>query len=150
MKVREIMSAPVYTCQPETDLGTVAGLMWDHDCGVVPVVDPTGAVVGVVTDRDICIAAATRRLPPERISASQAMSTSTRACLPDDEISEALATMKRFQIRRLPVIDDHGMLHGLLSMNDVTRASEQRQGPPAKEIVSALAKICEHRTIAAA
>ena len=78
MKVRDIMTAAVYTCQPDTDLGTVAGIMWDHDCGFVPVVDASGAAVGLITDRDICMAAATRRLAPDRIAASQAMSQSVR------------------------------------------------------------------------
>ena len=95
MKVRDIMTAAVYSCQPDTDLGTVAGIMWDHDCGFVPVVDTSGAVVGLVTDRDICMAATMRRLAPDRIAAAQAMSGSVRACLPDDSVSEALAMMKR-------------------------------------------------------
>jgi CBS domain-containing protein len=150
MKIREIMTADVHACQPDTDLGKVAGIMWDHDCGIVPVVDPSGAVIGLVTDRDICVAAATRGLPPERISAAQAMGHPVRACLPDDSVQAALATMKEFQIRRLPVIDSNGILKGIVSMNDIARAAERRPGIPAKEIVSTLAGICEHRVIAAA
>ena len=150
MKVRDIMTTAVYSCQPDTDLGAVAGLMWDHDCGFVPVVDAAGAVVGLVTDRDICIAAATRRLAPERISASQAMSHAVRACLPDDSVSEALAMMKHFKVRRLPVIDPHGILQGVVSMNDIARTTASRPGIPAKEVIATLAEICEHRTIAAA
>lgn len=150
MKVREIMTAPVHACQADTDLGKVAGIMWDHDCGIVPVVDPSGTVIGLVTDRDICIAAATRGLPPERISAAQAMGHPIRACLPDDSVQSALATMKEFKVRRLPVVDSNGVLRGIVSMNDIARAADRRPGIPAKEIVSALAQICEHRTIAAA
>jgi CBS domain-containing protein len=150
MKVRDIMTAAVYTCQPDTDLGRVAGIMWDHDCGFVPVVDASGAVVGLITDRDICIAAATRGLAPERIAASQAMSQSVRACLPDDSVAEALAMMKHFKVRRLPVIDPNGLLRGVLSMNDIARAADARKDLAPKEVVSTLAEICEHRTVAAA
>ena len=150
MKVREIMTAAVYTCQPDTDLGAVAVLMWDHDCGFVPVVDSSGAVAGLITDRDICMAAATRGLAPERISASQAMSQSVRACLPDDSVSEALEMMKHFKVRRLPVIDAHGLLQGVISMNDIARATDAKKGLSPKDVVSTLAEICEHRTLAAA
>ena len=66
--VRYLMSTPVATCRPDSDLAAVAKLMWDYDCGVVPVVDAAGMVAGVVTDRDICMAVATRRLLPEHIS----------------------------------------------------------------------------------
>jgi CBS domain-containing protein len=67
MKARDVMSQPPYTCGPNTDLATVAKIMWDHDCGFVPVVDASGSVTGAVTDRDICIATSTRRLLPEHI-----------------------------------------------------------------------------------
>jgi CBS domain-containing protein len=150
MKVRDIMTVAVYTCQPDTDLGRVAGIMWDHDCGFVPVVDASGAVAGLITDRDICMAAATRGLPLAHISASQAMSQSVRACLPDDAVSEALEMMKHFKVRRLPVIDAHGYLQGVISMNDIARATDAKRGLAPKDVVSTLAEICEHRTLAAA
>ena len=76
MRVKDVMSSPVHTCQPDTDLGTVAAMMWEYDCGFIPVVGASGTVAGLVTDRDICIATATRRLAPGHISAAQAMSES--------------------------------------------------------------------------
>jgi len=82
MKVRDVMTADVQACQPATDLAAVTKVMWDHDCGFVPVVDRAGTVVGAITDRDICIAAATRGLPPAQIAAFQVMSSPVRACLP--------------------------------------------------------------------
>jgi CBS domain-containing protein len=150
MKARDIMSKPPYTCGPHTDLATVAKIMWDHDCGFVPVVDASGTVAGVVTDRDICIATSTRRLLPEHISAAQVMTTSTHACLPDDNLSDILATMKQFQIRRLPVIDAHGILQGVISLNDIVLAANDTRGPLASEIVSTMAAICAHRRVAIA
>jgi CBS domain-containing protein len=149
MKVRDIMTAAVFTCQPDTDLARVAGLMWDHDCGFVPVVDASGAVAGLITDRDICMAAASRGLALPHIAASQAMSQSVRACLPDDDISEALDMMKHFKVRRLPVIDAHGYLQGVISMSDITRAADANRGLASKDVVSTLAEICDHRTLTA-
>ena len=147
MTVRDVMSVPAHTCRPGTDLAAVVKLMWDHDCGFAPVVGPTGTVVGVMTDRDICMATATRRLLPEHISAAQAMSSPIHACLPTDKISDALATMKRFRIRRLVVVDADGHLQGVISINDIVLASDQKRAPAAKSIVSTLAAICAHRSI---
>jgi CBS domain-containing protein len=79
MTVRDAMSTTVRVCRPDTDLAAVAKLMWDHDCGFVPVVDPAGGIVEVITDHDICMASATRRSSPERISATQGHERFTRA-----------------------------------------------------------------------
>ena len=147
MKVRDIMTTDVQACRPDTDLAAVAKLMWDHDCGFVPVVDPRGAVGGPITDRDICIAAGTRGLPPQHIAAFQTMGGPVRACLPDDTLTNVLATMKQFKVRRLPVIDANGLLKGIVSMNDIMLATERTKGPALKEIVATMAAICEHRAI---
>ena len=148
MKTSDIMVKNVQACRPETDLAAVAKLMWDHDCGFIPVVDAAGSVVGAITDRDICIATATRGQPPDRLAAADVMSGPVRACLPSDTIVNVLAEMKRFRVRRLPVIDAHGRLTGVISMNDIVLAAERSKGPTLKPIVSTLAAICEHRTVA--
>jgi CBS domain-containing protein len=145
------MTTNIAMCQPDTNLAVVAKLMWDRDCGFMPVVDTAGTVVGVITDRDICIASATRRLLPEQITAAQAMRRQPiHTGQPEDTTEQALATMKRFQVRRLPVIAADGTLKGVVSMNDVVRASQQKGGPAAADIVSTLAAICAHRPVTAA
>jgi len=149
MTARELMSTPPQTCQPTTDLAAVAHLMWNHDCGFVPVVDSDGRLAGVVTDRDICIASATRRMLPERIAAAQAMSTAVHACGPDDDLASVLATMKQHQIRRVPVVDQAGRLQGIVSMNDVVRAVGKRGAPTAAVVVDAMAGVCAPRAVAA-
>jgi CBS domain-containing protein len=149
MTARDLMSTPPQACQPTTDLAAIAHLMWDYDCGFVPVVEADGRLAGVITDRDICIAAATRRHLPERIAASQAMSTSVHACLPDDDVTSVLSAMGRYQVRRLPVVDTHGRLQGVVSMNDVVRAVGKAGAPTATAVVDALAGICAPRAVAA-
>jgi CBS domain-containing protein len=150
MNVSDIMVTMVETARPDTNLAAVAKLMWDHDCGFIPVVDASGSVVGVITDRDICIAAATRGQPPDRLVAAEVMSGPVRACLPEDPIDRVLAEMKQFRVRRLPVIDTSGRLKGVISMNDIVLAAERAGGPSPKPVLSAIAGICRHRGIQAA
>jgi CBS domain-containing protein len=147
MKARDIMSAPPHSCGPSSDLATVAKLMWDHDCGFVPVVDAADTVVGGITDRDICIATATRRLLPEHIAAEQAMTTPIQACLLDDSISDVLSAMRRFRIRRMPVIDAGRRLQGVISLNDIVLASNDKRDPKSAEVVATMAAICAHRPV---
>ena len=149
MRVKDIMSTPAYTCQPDTDLGTVTRMMFEHDSGCIPVVGSAGTVLGLVTDRDICKAAATRRLPPCHISAAQAMSGTVHACSPDDGIAAALASMKRFKVRRLPVIDSSGSITGVISVNDIVRAAATSADVPVRDVIGALADISEPRQLAA-
>jgi CBS domain-containing protein len=151
MQVKQIMTTDVATARPETDLAAIAKLMWDRDCGFVPVVDAAGKVAGVITDRDICIASATRRLLPEQLTAARAMRGSpVHTSGPEETLERALATMKQGQVRRLPVVAADGRLAGVISMNDIVLASQQKEGPAAPEIVSALASICAHRRAEAA
>ncbi|MGE5246072.1 MAG: CBS domain-containing protein [Betaproteobacteria bacterium] len=146
MQVTQVMATDVATCGPDANLAHVAKMMWDRDCGFVPVVDAAGKVVGVITDRDICIAAATRRLAPEGIVASEAMRRPPiHTTQPGDTIEKVLATMKQFQVRRLPVVGPDGTLKGVISMNDIVLSSQQKQGPAPADIVSALSAVCAHR-----
>jgi CBS domain-containing protein len=149
MRVKDIMSTPAFTCQPDTDLGTVTRMMFEHDSGFIPVVGAAGRVLGLVTDRDICKVAATRRLPPCHISAALAMSSTVHTCSPDDGITVALASMKQFKVRRLPVVDSSGSITGIISMNDIVRAARTSADVPVKDVIGALAEICEPRQLAA-
>ena len=141
------MTRDAQTCRPDTDLAAVAALMWDHDCGFVPVVDPAGALAGVITDRDICMAVTTRRLLPERIAAAQVMNSPVRCCMASDTLTGALEIMKRFKVRRLPVIDPGGTLVGILALNDIVLAAGKPRSIGVKELVSALSAISAHRSI---
>jgi CBS domain-containing protein len=141
----DVMSQPAYTCQPGTDLSAVARLMWRHDCGFIPVVDASEHVVGVITRGNIVIARGTRRLLPELISAAQAMVVTIHSCLPDAGVSDVLATMKRFRVRRLLVIDSHRRPQGVVSISDIVRAMARWPSLNAMEIVSVMAAIGSSR-----
>ncbi len=146
MKVREMMSADVKSCGEQTDLASVAQIMWDGDCGIVPVVNSEHQLVGVITDRDICIAAATRASSPASIRAQDVMSRVLATCVGDDDAAEALETLKNRRIRRLPVVDDRDRLIGVLSVNDLISRAELRRGAEiaGEDVLDTLKAICAH------
>ena len=102
MKVKEVMMGTPYYCQPETNLGSATELMWNANCGFLPVATSEGKVIGVVTDRDICIALGTRGQLAGDISVGEVMSDKLHSCVPDEDIHIALQTMKDGKVRRLP------------------------------------------------
>lgn len=151
MKVRTLMSTDIETCHPTTSLTDAALAMWRRDCGIVPVVDPDNhKPVGVITDRDICIATATRHQAPDRIEVGQVMRSEVFTCRPDEDIRDALATMRKNKVRRLPVVDAKGALSGILSLNDVVRRAEPVgkkgvTGVANEEVIEAFKAVCERR-----
>jgi CBS domain-containing protein len=102
--------------------------MWDGDCGVVPVVNEERKVVGMLTDRDICIAAATRTAAPAEIRVRDVMSKDTAVCVAEDDVLTVLKTMKDRRVRRLPVVDAQGRLAGIISLNDMVMRTARRPG----------------------
>ena len=143
MKVRDLMTTEVRTCAPETNLGAAAALMLDGDCGILPVVD-NGALVGVVTDRDLFIALATRNRLASEIHVGQVMRSPVTSCLPDDDVQDVLAAMKQHRIRRLPVEGFGGVVSGIISMNDIVLAAGSRKGVRDGDVGDALRSICAH------
>lgn len=142
MKVRNLMTSDVKTCRPDTNLAEAVRDMWEGDCGALPVVSDEGRVIGVITDRDICIAVATKARPADRIAVREVAGNQPVTCLAGDDAKAALQSMKAHKIRRLPVVDADGHVKGMLSLSDiVTHAGAAT--PSA--MVSALASICEHR-----
>ncbi len=131
MKVKDAMVETPYYCQPESNLGSATELMWNANCGFLPVQSADGKVIGVITDRDICIALGTRNCPAGEVSVGQVMSGKLYSCAPDDDIHTALQTMMEAKIRRLPVMAQNGTLVGVLSMDDILFRAEPRS--PGKE-----------------
>jgi CBS domain-containing protein len=142
MNVRDLMTSDVKTCRPETNLAEAVRDMFEGDCGVLPVVGDDGRVAGIITDRDICIAVATRGRPADRIAVREVARDHVYTCLPDDDASTALQMMKLHKIRRLPVVDADGHVRGMLSLNDIV--THAGAASPA-DVVNTLASICEHR-----
>jgi len=134
MKVEQVMTRDVKLCRPEQSLSDAARLMWDHACGCVPVVDDRDRVVGVLTDRDVCMAAYTRGLPLADMTVSSAMSRRVFACHMGDALETAEAIMREHQVRRLPVLWFEDRIVGLLSLSDIAREAERRKGQRSKDL----------------
>lgn len=147
MRIEQLMSQPAHTCTDSDTLNAAARLMWEYDCGVVPVVNEYGRLVGVVTDRDVCMAAYTRGQPLHEIPVSAAMSTQVFTCSPQEPIEAAERLMSKAQIRRVPVVDRDNRPVGVLSLNDLARnaASTRARNGVDREIVETLAAICRPR-----
>jgi CBS domain-containing protein len=128
MRVREFMTHEVWTVRSTDRLDTAARKLWEGDCGALPVLDDTGLVVAMVTDRDVCMAAYLQGRPLSAIPVSTAMSPRLVACGPEETIAAAEACMRDYQVRRLPVIDAGGRLVGILSLNDIAiEATRERR-----------------------
>ena len=122
MKVSDLMVSPVITCKDTDTLGEAARLMWEHDIGFVPIVGAeTGALAGVITDRDGFIAAYFQGKPLWEIPVRNAMSTRIASCPPDARVEDAERLMREFQVHRLPVTGEDGKLVGVISINDFAR-----------------------------
>lgn len=152
MNVEQLMSKNVSTCRPEESLNEAARIMWETDVGCVPVVagDGTGQVIGIVTDRDICMAAYTKGRALYEIAVSDAMSKNIVACQPDDTIVRAGERLRQHRIRRLPVLDDAGQLLGVISLTDIAREAAKERRKKTKSVSDAdvgktLSAICEPR-----
>ena len=144
IRVGRLMSYDPRTCGPDDSASHAAQIMWDNDCGCVPVVDADGKVIGMITDRDICMAAFTRGKPLADISVSSIFSRHVVSVHEDDSVETAEAAMRSHRIRRVPVVDWKGRPVGILSINDLARhAGHQRGDVEVDGFVGTVAAICE-------
>jgi len=150
MTVKDLMTANVKSCGADADLASVAKIMWDHDCGTVPVVNTDRKVIGMITDRDICIAAATRSAAPANIRVRDVTSGHVHTCLSEDDVSTVLTTMKERRVRRLPVLDRQERLVGIVSVNDLVARADRHSGANVSgdEFLATLKSICGHAAAA--
>ena len=147
MLIEQLMSQPAVICRPNDTLNTAASLMWEHDCGVLPVVAEDDRLVGVLTDRDICMAAHFQGQPLHEIPVSVAMARQVVSCFPQEFIDAAERLMSEAQVRRVPVVDAENRPLGVLSFNDLIRhaaSTDPRDGFD-RALVLSMAAICQPR-----
>jgi len=151
-RVAEQMSRNVETVAPDATLHSAALRMWERDVGSLIVTNGVGArrVLGVITDRDICMAAQLRGLRLSEMRVREAMASPAVLCRETDALSVAHSRMREHQVRRLPVVDKSGQLSGVITLADLSRdavsapnsaMSEAR----AAEVAASLAAICAGR-----
>jgi CBS domain-containing protein len=145
MNVRDVMTRDAKGCSPDTSLESVAMMMWDHNCGSIPVVDPTGTPIGLITDRDIAMSAALGHKPLWELTARDVLNgRAVYTCRADDNLKAALKTMWAQHIRRIPVVDAGGHLAGILSVDDIVSHAERGsrgQMPPELSFDDAVATL---------
>ncbi len=149
MLIQDLMSRNVQTCRSYESLNAAAHKMWEADIGAIPVLDDKERVVGMLTDRDICMAAYTQGRPLSEIIIAESMSRSLVTCGATDTVARAEQLMREHAIRRLPVVDGERHMVGIVSMNDLARAVtrlHRGQG----DRVATMAAICRPRHAAAA
>jgi CBS domain-containing protein len=148
MRVCDVMTRDVVVCRPENNLAEAACLMWAYDCGILPVVTDTGALVGVITDRDVALAVGTERRHAEDIAVSDVMKRDVYACEPDEDLTVAMDLMEGAHVRRLPVFDMEGCLGGILSLDDIALLALDgpESGISEVEVIALLKAVCGHRT----
>lgn len=144
MQANQLMSSPAITCHVNDTLSVAAHLMWDRDCGALAVVNDEGTLVGMLTDRDICMAAFTQGRPLDSILVNSAMASHVIAARGDDPVPEIEDRMSRHQIRRIPIVDLQNKPIGMLTLNDLARDcvhSNTMRGH--SKLVHTLGAICE-------
>jgi CBS domain-containing protein len=149
MKIRDLMISDVISCRNDTNLACVGAMMWEHDCGFIPVVDETNKVTGVVTDRDICIALCTRDARSSDLKAGDVATSKIVTCTANEDVRTAVDVMRNEKLHRLPVVDEDGLLRGIVSMDDILMYAEKPTGKagtdvPLDDVVQALQAIAAH------
>jgi CBS domain-containing protein len=147
MKVKDVMTPDAKAIWITESLADAAKEMWENDCGALPIIKDGRKVVGMVTDRDICMAGAMRDRSLSHISVEEIMNKTVYAAEADEDIEQALQTMREHKIRRLPVLDPAGELEGIVSMNDIVlKAKSNGKKAPIDyaDVVKTYQAICEH------
>lgn len=149
MHVKELMTHPVVTCQIGDHLDVPARLMWEYDCGIVPVVGADGRLEGVVTDRDITMAALTRGQRLDQLPVEGAMARDLLVVHPDESIETVEQVMRDGQVRRIPVVDNERHPIGMVSLSDLAQVTARaRKSGPDRELVATLAAVARPRVSA--
>ena len=138
MRAQDIMTKDPRVVTPETPVQEAARLMQSEDTGVLPVVESNQSrlLVGVITDRDLAL----RVVAEGKTSASvrDAMSSGVKTARPDDNVKDVMDLMAREQVRRIPIVDDRGMVVGIVSQADIVL--EARNDRKAEQTIEEISK----------
>jgi len=147
MQVQDVMSTPALCCSIDATLDVAARLMWEADCGAIPVVDRDGRLAGIVTDRDICMACYTQGKPPSQIGVVSVMAREVVTSRPDESIDMLERRLGQHQVRRVPVVDETSRPIGVVSLNNLARHAASADNGMDHALVATMAAICEPRRL---
>jgi CBS domain-containing protein len=151
MRARDIMTRDPQCCRREDTARRAAEIMRDKDCGVIPVVDDSRRVVGIVTDRDLAVRVIAAGKSAD-IRLSEVMTAGAKCCFADDDLRDVEHKMAELQVRRIPICDAGGRVLGIISQADIARAAGMDSEVSEQEIALVLEQISEpaHRSRARA
>ena len=143
MTIQEIMTKTPKTCRPDDTLSEAVQLMRCNECGCLAVTasDGSGQLVGMITDRDICLAAEHQGKALKDVRVGDAMTEEVCTCSQDDTFVQVQATMWAARVRRLPVVNGSKQVVGVLSLSDLAREAMRDRTPEQREITRP--EICE-------
>ncbi|HEY6728193.1 MAG TPA: CBS domain-containing protein [Polyangiaceae bacterium] len=147
MQVQDVMSTPAVCCSIDATLDVAARLMWEADCGAIPVVDRDGRLAGILTDRDICMACYTQGKRPSDIGVVSVMAQDVVTSRPDDSLEMLERVLGQHQVRRVPVVDETKRPIGVISMNNLARHAASVNDGMDHALVATMAAICEPRRL---
>ena len=148
MKTEALMTRNVATCRPDDSLEQAAHLMWDWDVGCVVVTDGQQKPIGMITDRDVAMAAYTQGALLREIRVETVMARRLWACSVNTSLKEIEDKMRTAQVRRLPVVGFDGELVGIVTLGDIARSAHSSPLRGVTELpglASTLASITERR-----
>ena len=144
MRVENIMTKDVSSCDAGTNAAVAAEIMWSRSCGALPIVEDGNRVIGIVTDRDLFIALGTTNRKPAELPVGEIMKRDLSVCSPGDDVRSALRTMAERQLHRLPVVDRSGALTGILSLDDIVLSADGG-GFSNEDIIRTMKTISDHQ-----
>ncbi len=152
MKANQLMTRDVLKCARGDSLEQAAGTMWEADTGCLVVTDSENRPVGMITDRDIAMAAYTQGIRLSEAAVESAMAHDVKTCRADSSIGDAEELMRSAQIRRLPVVDSAGSVLGILTLGDIARSSQSSplRAGEIPGVAKTLAMVTQRREVAAA
>lgn len=118
---RDLMSSPVLTCRDRDTLAAAARRMWDADLGSLVVVDDRGALAGMITDRDICMASLTSARGLDELVVAGAMAAHVIWARPEQTVDEVEELMAKHQLHRIPILGVDRVPAGIITLHDLAR-----------------------------
>ena len=135
MRVEKIMNTPVFTCAPESSLEAVARQMEKDDCGVLPVVDEKGKLVGIITDRDLVLRVLAEGRDPSTTRIEAVMTREVVCCDPENRVADAVVAMTERKVRRIPVVASDGRLVGVVTLGKLAETDHEAAGTILREML---------------
>ena len=132
-----LMKTVPQSVNPDDPIRLAAEIMSAANIGFLPVCDDGGKVVGTVTDRDIVVRAIARGLDPALARVTEVMSRDVVSCRPEDELALAEQFMANYQVSRLVITDDYGVLEGVISLSDIAEHEPARRAARTLRAVAA-------------